>query len=374
MQHALDDYHPGNSSDIPPSPSSHYYSGLRPPPPALPPRPYSDPPIPTKSSTTPLSTPSTGPSTPKRQKPDALAQPPQSVPAKITKANLATLNTTTKRRRAASTPPTPVSASVSGSTPGSLQCSGYTGKGERCKNKVMKGKSELAKLDPEMDEHIERYCHKHAPDVLKQTLCYVNGHPDPVKFDEWIPPYLQPTTAAPLRMTMTLPPSKKETDGYIYTFEIIDPSDKEHVHLKVGRSVNLNQRIDRWGKQCGSKEQVLRGWWPGHQDDKKSLLKGTVDPGPPGPLNHKLERLIHLELADIALNTPYLDRSWPKLKSAPAPNPKPVVRTACPDCGAVHQEIFTFKRMSGSNKGKEYDLLVKRIVAKWGSYVQQYYG
>ena len=51
--------------------------------------------------------------------------------------------------------------------------------------------------------------------------------------------------------------------GYIYTFEIRDPNSPSTIKLKVGRAVNLNKRIDQWGKQCSSKEQVLRGWYPG---------------------------------------------------------------------------------------------------------------
>ena len=42
--------------------------------------------------------------------------------------------------------------------------------------------------------------------------------------------------------------------------------------------------------------------------------------------------------------------------------------------GAVHQEIFKFKSMSGRNKGKEYELLVKPVVAKWGEFLEKVYG
>lgn len=86
------------------------------------------------------------------------------------------------------------------------------------------------------------------------------------------------------------------------------------IHLKVGRAVNLVKRIDEWGKQCGSKEQVLRGWWPGtveNDDSETSLMKGRVKPGDKGACCHRLERLIHLELADLAVHTPYLHEKFP---------------------------------------------------------------
>ncbi|THH27060.1 hypothetical protein EUX98_g7125 [Antrodiella citrinella] len=337
--------------------------------PAIPTRPYSDPTVPTTTSIS-----ASGPSTPPRRRQNSSHQEPQSVPRKFTKANLNALDTNSskpKRRRAASTPPTPISVSVSGLTPGgSQQCSGYTQKGKRCGNRVTKLKSDLAKLDPDLDEDIERYCHLHVPDVLSGSLTYLRGKC--ITFAEWIPAYLQPATIAALRIAMTSAPSDKETPGYIYTFEIID-TNKTQVHFKVGRTVSLNKRIKEWSKQCGSKEQVLRGFWPGHSNDI-SLLMGTVNPGVPGPLNHKLERLIHLELADIMNNTPYLETSWPNSIRPPLPNEKVVPREPCLDCGKRHKEIFTLRHMKGPKEGKEYDELVKPIIDKWGRYVDEYFG
>lgn len=98
----------------------------------------------------------------------------------------------------------------------------------------------------------------------------------------------------------------------------IDPGDSSVVHLKVGRAVNLVKRIDEWGKQCGSKEQVLRGWWPGtveNDDSESSLMKGRVKPGDRGACCHRLERLIHLELADLTVHTPYLNKDFPNIPS-----------------------------------------------------------
>lgn len=127
------------------------------------------------------------------------------------------------------------------------------------------------------------------------------------------------------------------------------------VHFKVGRTVNLVKRIDQWGKRCASKEQVLRGWWPGTVEDDDdedqaingSLMKGRVRAGDKGPLCHRLERLVHLELADLAVNAPYLEPGFPKTKKKDAgggstsssskkppasPAGKKLLDKPCPDC------------------------------------------
>ena len=174
MQHAV----LGTQSPQYPNEST-YSNTLRPSTPTLPPRPHSDP-APPPSSYSPISAPGTGPSTPRRQKKaDDSFQPSQSVPAKLTKANLTSLNTsspTPKRRRAASTPPTPVSASVVGSTTDdTVQCSAITMQGHRCKNKVAKLKTDLAKLDPELNSQIERFCSKHTKALLKEPMVRVNS-------------------------------------------------------------------------------------------------------------------------------------------------------------------------------------------------------
>lgn len=110
------------------------------------------------------------------------------------------------------------------------------------------------------------------------------------------------------------------------------------VQLKVGRAVNLVKRIDQWGKQCGSKEQVLRGWWPGTvEDDQTSLMKGRVVAGEKGAWCHRLERLIHLELADLVKFKPYLDPQFPRNKAVPGAAAQGNIRSIdkkrkCPDC------------------------------------------
>jgi hypothetical protein len=94
----------------------------------------------------------------------------------------------------------------------------------------------------------------------------------------------------------------------------IDSSNPDVIQLKVGRAVNVVARTDQWSKQCTSKEQVLRGFWPGSvAEDGGSLMKGRVIAGEKGPYCHRLERLIHVELGDLAANAPYLNSKWPNV-------------------------------------------------------------
>ena len=123
-----------------------------------------------------------------------------------------------------------------------------------------------------------------------------------------------------------------------------DPKRPDVIQLKVGRAVNLVKRLDQWDKQCGSKIQIPRGWWPGMVEDDDgtggSLLKGNIKAGDPGPFCHRVERLVHIELTDLSLHTPYLSPGWPNNTSDPSPgagatsSPKKTTtkETTCLDC------------------------------------------
>jgi len=168
-------------------------------------------------------------------------------------------------------------------------------------------------------------------------------------------------------------------------FLTIDPSTEDMVKLKVGRAVNLIRRIDQWEKQCGSKEQVLRGWYPGTVEPQESegpgsLLKGRVKAGERGLWCHRLERLIHLELADLVTTSIYLQPTWPRLgrnfesstlEAGSLSSPTPHCSASCSDCGSHHKEIFQFKKMRGRNQGKEWELIVQPVIRRWGTFVHQ---
>ncbi|KAH9484205.1 hypothetical protein JR316_0003685 [Psilocybe cubensis] len=278
-------------------------------------------------------------------------------------------------------------SSTSSQKSGQQQCAATTKKSNTRCTRMVKVKP-YAYVSDDGDE-VERFCYQHQKDVLAPTGCH-RPHGDAivfVEFKDWIPSYLQPDTQASLRAEMDRARTKSDGPGYIYTFEIKEDNNKETIKLKVGRTVNLAKRMDQWGKQCGSKEQFLRGFYPGTVDEDGqpvigSLMKGRTKAGEKTPYCHRLERLIHIELTDLVSSSIYLDPSWPNIEiespsttgdskssSKKTKNASP----PCPDCGTMHKEIFEFTRWrKGPNRGKEWEKLVKPVVERWGKYVELY--
>ncbi|KAF9650836.1 hypothetical protein BDM02DRAFT_3184993 [Thelephora ganbajun] len=321
-----------------------------------------------------------------------------------------------KRKRGSSEPPSPSDEKKDQSE---VQCNGQTKAGKRCTRLVKIGPP-LAIVHPDAED-VERFCFQHVKDVFSQSGFYLkrNEREEFVKFEDWIPSYLHTDTQAALRSEMTKAPSVADVPGYIYTFEIrgepklralsgkesdrasIDESDPDHIHLKVGRAVNLTKRLDQWAKQCGTKqrEHIIRGWWPGTVDDSgdfvtsSGLLKGKVVAGDKGAYCHRLERLIHLELGDLVLSRQYLDPAFPKVDTANVKKASVTTKQKCAECGSrtfspkfdenipdlrllgetTHKEIFTFKKVEkGKLQGKEWESIVQPVIQKWGEYVNKY--
>ncbi|KAF8520155.1 hypothetical protein BU17DRAFT_46876 [Hysterangium stoloniferum] len=292
-------------------------------------------------------------------------------------------------KRSASTPSSPTLTDSGRSNP-AAQCSGTTKSGKRC-TRTVRAVPLVSVFAPESSEPVERFCYQHAKEIMEPTGFYSHKKNGGwVEFSEWIPSYLHPDTQAALRVEMEKPASDKDEAGYIYAFEIRDDSSDE-IRLKVGRAVKLVKRLDEWAKQCSSKEVILRGWWPGTVEDQDisqgtSLLRGTVKAGEAGPLCHRLERLVHLELADLAVHAPYLKEGFPRVNgesgasppSTPTHSPKKSSKAKtqirkCADCGQMHKEIFTFRRAEqGRYKNAEWERLVKPVILKWGGFIRDF--
>lgn len=306
----------------------------------------------------------------------------------------------------------------SNSAPTVETCAGFTKAGKRCTREVKsRGPAFSYRLsgdDVDVDGNVssegavERFCYQHIKDFIGEASSVTGfyarkwmgegkdrGDEVWVSFADFIPPYLSPETQVALRVEMEKTRSPKDTEGYIYTFEIRDP-DSSQIKLKTGRTTHLARRLDQWSKQCSSKELVLRGWFPGGVDPETglpatSLMKGRVDAGHKGASCHRLERLIHLELADLVAEGQYLKPNWKSFKKGQppvvdlttppsTPNKKPAAAALgsgpkCPDCGTQHKEIFTFTRVKkGPYKGKEWEGIVKPIVERWGQFVEEHVG
>ncbi|KAF9244255.1 hypothetical protein BU15DRAFT_59575 [Melanogaster broomeanus] len=234
------------------------------------------------------------------------------------------------------------------------------------------------------------YCRVHQKDMITVTGFYPRrpGRPDRfVNFNDYIPKYLQADTQARLRQHMAKPPSSDDEPGYIYAFEIRDSKRPDVIQIKVGRATALNRRLHQWSKACGSQEQILRGWWPRtveSDDVDASLVTGNIEPSRSGLFSYHVERLVHLELADLSVHVPYLEPDWPhsnksdeSLSAASNVIASPRTKVSakpCTGCGTVHKEIFTFQRPKGGQyKEMEWQLIVKPVIKKWVKFMEEYY-
>ncbi len=192
-----------------------------------------------------------------------------------------------------------------------------------------------------------------------------------------IPPNLSPRTTSQLLAELSRPISAADEAGYIYIFwltpesEVSKPDDdtasslldgdddfqvqkrtqalaryasvrrptsqareKRTITLKIGRAANVHKRMTQWTKQCGQNISLIR-YYP-HSSNKSA-------PSPPSPgatvkVAHvyKVERLIHLELAD-----------------------KRVVKSECEQCGREHREWFEIEATKSGLKA------VDETIRRW---------
>ncbi|KAG6831937.1 hypothetical protein H0H92_006538 [Tricholoma furcatifolium] len=320
-------------------------------------------------------------------KPSIPQRPGNAVPTQVVSASpLGVTNNSASpkppRKRVTSSPSAvSQSESSSSSALGRQQCAGITKAGKRCSRQVKLG-AYLAPVQTEMPNgewEPEVFCFQHVKELMGPSGFYSRKDGTWIEFADYIPSYLHPDTQVALRVEMEKARSPSDVPGYIYAFEIRDPDAKDTVKLKVGRAVNLVKRIDQWEKQCGSKEQVLRGYYPGPtskpdgdgRDD--SLMKGRLKAGDIGPWCHRM---------DLSASSMYLVPNWPNVSpqiGSPSPSTsmkRSVSNSAapepCPDCGSLHKEIFEFKQFKGRLKGQEWESVVQPVIQKWGGFVAQY--
>lgn len=251
-----------------------------------------------------------------------------------------------------------------------IRCNGWTKSGIQCKRNVRSSPGLAVE-----GAATEIFCYQHRSRLLQPTGFYASKGSEWVSFNDWIPSYLHPDTQAALRVEMEKLPSPSDSPGHIYVFEIRDRS-SDRLRLKVGRATNVVKRIDEWDRQCRTHEHVIRGWYPEPENKSKSKspshLKGLVKVGDPAAWCHRLERLIHLELADLATRSAYLDPDWPVVAPLSTSNQRSSV-VQCSDCGESHREIFDFVRVKqGKYRNKEWEMIVLPVIRKWGQFTAKY--
>ena len=198
-----------------------------------------------------------------------------------------------------------------------------------------------------------------------------------------IPKSLTPQTTSVLLAELAKPISQHDDEGYIYMFWLTDAaatapdsgtasslladpapstpngrhkSDVLQAHaaqsrgsgnssknntmlLKIGRASNVQRRMNEWTRQCGYNLSLIRfyPYMPTSQS-RPSTSAAMASPLAPQKVlyTHKVERLIHLELAEQR------------------------VKRSCESCGKEHREWF---EVSSSREGvKKVDEVVRRWV------------
>ena len=74
--------------------------------------------------------------------------------------------------------------------------------------------------------------------------------------------------------------------------------------------MDVQARLNSWKRHCRKKVITLVGWYPGNIEDERLESVGKnrrFEPGKKTKYCHKLERLVHIELGDLAIHAPYLD-------------------------------------------------------------------
>lgn len=206
------------------------------------------------------------------------------------------------------------------------------------------------------------------------------------RFLSLIPRTLSPQTTALLLSELSKPVSPHDDEGFIYIFWLTDSTastpnlhavsslltdplsstpkgrwqsdilraQASHLQedgttvkqatllLKIGRASNVQRRMNEWTRQCGYNLSLIR-FYPHIYSSSPHPNPGS----PPGSLNgpakvphaHKVERLIHLELADQR------------------------VKRDCESCGKEHREWF---EVESSRQGlKNVDDVIRRWTG-WG--------
>lgn len=173
---------------------------------------------------------------------------------------------------------------------------------------------------------------------------------------------------------------KSRTPGYVYALNVFDPEGK--LSLKIGYSKDVKKRHAEWKNKCRSSIKDIRGWWPQTiseaKDDDEMLIQKLVrnnQQGAKGPMAAYLERLVHIELKDLATHAPYLHPNFPNVHFSHAPRLPKAALTPCHDCnGTKHKEVFSFTRVKqGEFFGRKWEDIVKPVIRKWGSFIMKYF-
>ena len=192
-----------------------------------------------------------------------------------------------------------------------------------------------------------------------------------------MPTTLSPQTTSLLLAELAKPVSPHDEEGYIYMFWLTDDtiaapdvqaassllasnttnggrkrdvlaqslnnknasSKSKTMLLKIGRASNVQRRMNEWNRQCGYKLSLIR-FYPYLPTSPLPSRPNTSPPASPSapqkvPHAHRVERLIHLELAERR------------------------VKRDCESCGKEHREWFEVESSRNGLRG------VDEVIRRW---------
>ena len=191
----------------------------------------------------------------------------------------------------------------------------------------------------------------------------------------WIPPALEPTITSAILAELAKPTSAQDEEGYIYMFWLTTANHTRSIStpcpthlitssstatppssprggntsprtvlLKIGRAANVQRRMNQWTRQCGYELEIIRFYpYQPSRSPQASLPSANASMSTKVAFSHKVERLIHLELAEKR------------------------VKRECATCGKEHREWF---EVDATTKGMK---AVDEVCRRWCGWAEQQY-
>ncbi|OKL63930.1 hypothetical protein UA08_00283 [Talaromyces atroroseus] len=178
----------------------------------------------------------------------------------------------------------------------------------------------------------------------------------------WVTPQGPNTTESPpgdIALNLLPPPGRpnhfRRTSDALRAAQTIDPRSKGSaghpgtIRLKIGRTSNVHRRLNEWSKQCSHNLTLIRYYpytasSPSPSPARRPGSETSQGHGRRVPHVHRVERLIHIELADQRVKG----------------------EGPCPHCGKEHREWFEL------DATKEALRRVNDCVRRWVSWGEQH--
>lgn len=196
--------------------------------------------------------------------------------------------------------------------------------------------------------------------LLAELAKPISDHDEPgYIYMFWLTPETSPTPTQEATSSLLKHPGPKNhpsrdrrTTDIFQQYNPSSSTKKPTILLKIGRASNVQRRMNQWSRQCNHNLSVLRyyPYFPSSQpphlpfvaSSSPSFSPSSSSPSPKSPRKvphaHKIERLIHLELAHLR------------------------IKQCCTACGKEHREWF---EVDGNRQSIEE---VDKVIRRWVDY------